>query len=166
MTKIILSAAFLCLWAVSGFAAGEIKFTATADKMEYKTDEPILVTLTLKNESKGAVYVNKRFFIGSELVAKQKRDFCFLVTSPVGEKLTSPDNYEAGLPKSGDFVLLEPGKEVKSETPRNLRGFFDFNEPGTYTIAAVYQNFFGPEIGLEVFGAPLTSQPFSLKIQK
>ena len=137
-----------------------------ADKMAYKTDEPVLITLTLKNESKGAVYVNKRFFIGSESVPKQKRDVCFLVTSPFGEKLTSPGNYEAGLPKSDDFVLLGPGKEVKSETPRNLKGFFDFNEPGTYTIVAVYQNFFGPEIGLDVFRDPLTSQPVSLTIQK
>ena len=164
--KIILSAAFFCLWAVSGFAAGEIKFTATLDKMEYKTDEPIIITLTLKNESKGAIYVNKRFEIGPEVVAKQKRDICLLVTSPSGEKLASPNNYEAGLPKSDDFVLLEPGKEVKSESPRNLRGFFEFNEPGIYKVVAVYQNFFGPEIGLEVFRDQLTSQPISFKVSK
>jgi len=166
LKKIILSTAFFCLWAADGIAAEEIKFTATLDKMEYKTGEPILITFTLKNESKATVYVNKRFAIGPESVPKQKRDVCLLVTSPSGEKLTSPNNYEAGLPKSDDFVLLEPGKEVKSENPRNLEGFFEFNEPGTCKIVAVYQNFFGPEIGLEVFREKLTSQPVSLTIIK
>ena len=168
-----LSTVFFCLWAAVGaihespvHAAGVFKFTATLDKMEYKINEPILITFTLKNESKSAVYANKRFAIGLESSPKQKADVGLLVTSPFGEELTSPYNYEAGLPKSDDFVLLEPGKEVKSENPRNLGGFFEFNEPGTYKIVAVYQNFFGPEIGLEVFREELTSQPVSLTIIK
>jgi hypothetical protein len=162
---IILSVVFLCLGIVSALADGGIKLKVSLDKKEYKTDEPINVTFILQNDSKGAVYVNKRFDVGSESMPKQKQDVYFLVASPSGEKLTSPNNYEAGFPKSDDFVQLKPGAEAQAEYPRNLRGFFEFKDPGTYTVVAVYQNFFGSEIGLEVFKEKITSDPVSLTIK-
>ncbi|MBI3602452.1 MAG: hypothetical protein HY209_06120 [Candidatus Omnitrophica bacterium] len=162
----IIALGAVCLLAGASLAAAGIKFSAAVDKMEYKTDEPINIIFSLKNEGKEAVYVNRRFYVGLESMPKQKRDVYLLVTSPSGKKLTSPNNYEAGLPKSDYFELLEPGKEVKSEYPRNLRGFFEFNEPGTYKAVAVYQNVFGEELGLNVFKDKLVSQPVSFTIVK
>jgi hypothetical protein len=162
----VFSLIFLCLAYQACLAAsGTLKFSISLDKSEYKPDEPINVSFKLENKGKTAVYVNKRFYLGSETMPKEQRDVFLIVTSPSGAKLPCKFSYATGFPKSDYFELLEPGKEVV-EYPRNLRGYFDFNEPGVYKVVAVYQNIFGKEIGLDVFGEKLTSEPVYLKVIK
>jgi len=152
---------------VNCFAASAIlKLTVALDKGEYKKDEAVNATFKLRNEGKSPVYVNKRLYLGSEAMPKEQKDMFLIVTSPAGVKLPCKFSYEAGYPKSDYFELLEPGKEVISEYPRNLRGYFDFNEPGTYKVVAVYQNVYGREIGLDAFKEKITSSPVIFVIQQ
>lgn len=158
---------FLCLVPRSGGAAsGNLRFSVSFDKSEYAPEEPINVTFVLTNDGKSPVYVNKRFTISSEEAPKNQKEVTFILTSPSGKKMLCKYTYETGYPKTDYFELLEPGKEVKSEYPRNLRGFFDLTEEGTYKAVAVYQNMFGGEVGLDVFKDKLTSSPVSFKIAK
>lgn len=147
-------------------ADDSIKFKTTFDKSEYGPDDAINVTFILKNDGGDPVYVNKRFYIGSETAPEDQKDVYFILTSPSGKKLSCTHTYETGYPKSDYFELLEPGKEVKSEYPRNLRGFFVFEEDGTYRAEAVYQNVFGKELGLKVFKDKLIAEPVLFKIVK
>ena len=164
----IVTLGIICLsfFAQTSFAAGRIKFTAVMDKITYNTEEPIDITFILKNEGKEAVYVNKRFFFSSEEASKNQKDVYAAITSPSGQKLAFKFLYESGYPKTDYFTLLEPGQEVKSEYPRNLRGNFELNETGSYTLTAVYQNVFGGELGLEVFKERLNSAPVTFTITK
>jgi len=143
-----------------------LKLSVVLDKEEYGPDEAIKAVFKLRNDGKGPVYVNKRFYLGSESMPKEQRDLYLIVTVPSGAKLSCKFTYEAGYPKTDYFELLEPGKEVVSEYPRDLRGFFDFNDPGVYKISAVYQNVYGREIGLDVFKDQLSSKVVSFKIVK
>lgn len=147
-------------------ASSDVVFTVTLDKGEYVAEEPIDATFVLKNKGKEAVYVNKRFYFGSEEAPRNQKEVYVTITSPSGQKLPYKFSYETGYPKTDYFTLLEPGQEVKAEYPRNLRGNFEFTDPGTYTATAVYQNTFGRELGLDVFQEKLTAEPVKFVIKK
>ena len=147
-------------WAESA----KMLFSISLEQNECKSDEPIYVTFKLQNKDKRGVYVNKRFYLGSEEMPKEKREVFLIVSSPSSTKLICKYLYETGLPKSEYFELLEPQKEVISEFKRDLRAYFDFAESGTYQIVAVYQNVYGKEIGLDTFTDKVISKPVLLKI--
>jgi len=144
----------------------DIVFTATLDKAEYTAEEPINLVFALKNQSKNPVYVNKRFYFGSEEAPRNQKEVYVTITAPSGEKLPYKFPYETGYPKTDYFTLLEPAQEVKADYPRNLRGNFEFKEEGTYTVTSVYQNTFGRELGLDVFQGKLTAEPVRFQIKK
>lgn len=148
-------------------ASSDVAFTATLDKTEYAGEEPVNLTFALKNKgsSKNPVYVNKRFYFGSEEAPRNQKEVYVLITAPSGEKLPYKFPYETGYPKTDYFMLLEPGQEAKAEYPRNLRGNFEFKEEGTYTATAVYQNTFGRELGLDVFGGKLAAETVKFTIK-
>lgn len=143
----------------------DIVFTAALDKTEYAAEEPINLTFVLKNKGKSSVYVNKRFYFGSEEAPKNQKEVYVTITAPSGEKLPYKFPYETGYPKTDYFTLLDPSQEAKAEYPRNLRGNFEITEPGTYSVTAVYQNTFGRELGLDVFGGKLAAEPVKFVIK-
>ncbi|MBI5149348.1 MAG: hypothetical protein HZA28_01060 [Candidatus Omnitrophica bacterium] len=153
-------------------ASNDLVFTASLDKTEYAPEEAVNATFILRNNGKKSVYVNKRFFVNSDTAPKNAREVSLAVTSSPGAgsasggKLEFKFPGETGYPKSDYFELLEPGKEVKSEYPRNLRGNFEMNDPGVYTLTAVYQNVFGRELGLDVFQGKLTAESVKFTIKK
>lgn len=148
-------------------ASSDVVFTAALDKAEYAGEEPVNLTFALKNKgsSKNPVYVNKRFYFGSEEAPRNQKEVYVTITAPSGEKLPYKFPYETGYPKTDYFMLLEPGQEAKAEYPRNLRGNFEFKEEGTYTVTAVYQNTFGRELGLDVFQGKLTAEAVKFTIK-
>ena len=135
-------------------------------KKEYQKNDPININLTLKNEGRGPVYVNKRFHINSPQSPKPEREVYLLVTSPKGENLACKIDHDTGYPKSDYFVLLQPGEKVSIKRQRNIKYYYDFSSPGTYTISAVYQNAYGKEIGLDVFSEKISSKPVKIKISE
>lgn len=149
---------------VAAAASGSVALTIATDKSDYGPTEPITVSLTLKNTGAAPVYVNKRFYMSAEEMPKNQRDVYFVVTSPSGEKLPCKFAYPTGYPKTDYFESLGPGKEASAEYKRNLRGFFDFKEPGAYTITAYYENVFGAEIGLDVFTDKIQSNTVTVTI--
>lgn len=145
----------------------DLKFSILLDKTEYKEQEPINVIFELECQGKEPAWVNKRFYANSTSVPrKQRGEVTLKATSPSGKELPCKFAYEAGFPKSDYFELLEPGKKAVSEYPRNLRGYFDFTEPGVYKVEAVYENIFGPEIGLDMPKGKIYSKTVSFKVIK
>lgn len=147
-------------------APGAASFSLTLDGKEFTPNDQINFTLALKNIGKAPIYVNKRFYVSSEEATANQKDVYLMVTAPSGAKLPCTYSYETGYPKTDYFQLLEPGAEVKSENPRNLKAFFNLEEMGTYKVVAVYQNVFGSEIGLDVFKEKLVSETVTFTIAK
>lgn len=145
-------------------ANDQLKFSLILEKAEYAPDEPINVVLNLKNLGSNSVIINQRFYISSSKAEQNQKEVYFELTSPTGVKLPCLHFYPTGYPKTDYFKLLGPGEETKSEYPRNLRGYFEMAEPGTYTVTAVYQNVFGAEIGLDTFKEELVSAPVKFTI--
>ncbi|MCX5694718.1 MAG: hypothetical protein NT014_06345 [Candidatus Omnitrophica bacterium] len=142
----------------------QLKFSLILEKTEYSPNEPINVNFSLKNLGNNPVMVNQRFYISAQKAAKNQKEVYFELTSPSGAKLPCQNFFETGYPKADYFKLLAPNEEAKSEYPRNLKGYFEITEPGTYTVVAVYQNVFGAEIGLDAFGEQLVSDPVKFTI--
>src|SRR3989338_4941856 len=65
----------------------DIVFTATLDKTEYTGEEPINLAFVLKNRGKSPVYVNKRFYFGSEETPRNQKKVNETITRPSGRKL-------------------------------------------------------------------------------
>ena len=164
-----LAAAVLMAWASGPVDAAPAKkpaltFGASLDKASYAANEPILTTFTLTNGGKQPVWVNSRFYVSSNTLPRDDRDVYLTVRSASGKELECTFTHPTGFPKTDYFKLLQPEAAVSSEHPRDLRAFFKFEEPGTYTLTATYDNAFGPEIGLEAAQGPLTAAPVTLTI--
>jgi hypothetical protein len=157
-----------CLLFTMGSSARQprqtIEFSITFDKEEYKLREAINITFTLKNKGKEAIYVNKRFFLSAESAKPQAKDVYLEITGPSGERIPCKIDYEIGFPKTDYFKLLEAKAEVSSEGLRNISGYFDFKTAGKYKIIAVYQNVYGPEIGLDTFRGTIKAKPMTIEI--
>lgn len=148
-----------------GFCAdAQVKFSLILEKAEFSADESINVAFSLKNLSQSPIMVNQRFYISGAQAPGNQKEVYFNLTSPSGARLTCQNFYETGYPKTDYFKSLAPGEEVKSEHPRNLKGFYELTEPGTYILEAVYQNVFGQEIGLDTYQEQLVSAPVKFTI--
>jgi len=168
LAKLICVFAFVLLFSQLCLAkSADLKFSLKLDKTEYKGQEPVNAIFALENKGQEPVLVNKRFYIGLGSPDQQYQgEVTLKITSPSGQEIPCKFSYAIGLPKTDYFELLQPNKKVASEYPRNLRGYFSFEESGVYKVIAVYQNIFGKEIGLDVFKDKLTSELASFKIIK
>jgi len=144
-----------------------LKFTIFFDKNEYNaSDNAILISFKLKNISNNQVYVNKRFYLNSDTSDKEYRDAYLEVKSPKGELLPCKVSYPTGLPRTADFVLLNPNEEIEAARSRNIKYYYDFNEAGRYKITAIYENAFGKEIGVDAFKEKIESDTIAIDILK
>ncbi len=145
--------------------ASALQFSISFDKDEYKTKDPIYINFELNNKGPKPVYVNKRFYVGSEDSDPRDREVFFQIRGPSGEKLPyKASSYDIGFPKTDYFVLLGPKEGIASERKKNLKAYFDLGAPGKYKITAVYQNMYGAEIGIKAFRDKIKSKPVTIKV--
>ena len=145
--------------------ASPLELKLFLDKSSYAPADPILVKLGLKNVSEQPLWIVARFYLSGPEVSSQHRDAYLEVVGPSGQSIAGTAKFETGLPKTDDFKELPPGGEVTGEGQVNLRYLFDVKEPGTYHVTAVYENVFGPELGLETFRGTLRSAPATFTIE-
>ncbi len=163
-SAIILIVGCFC-WQIEAKPASILQFSISFDKDEYKTKDPIYVNFELKNKGSKPVYVNKRFYVSSEDSDLKDREVFFQIKGPSGEKLPyKASYYGTGFPKTDYFVLLGPKEGTISERKKNLKAYFDLSVPGIYKVTAVYQNMYGPEIGIDAFGDKIKSKPVTIKV--
>ena len=143
-----------------------LEFHVVLDKSSYAPTDPILFRVALKNIGAKPIWVVSRFYVSAPQIAPQHRDVYLELLGPSGQPVTSPAKFETGFPKTDDFKELQPGADVAAQGQVNLRYLFDLKEPGTYRVTAVYENVFGPELGLDTFRGTLRSDPVTFTIQQ
>lgn len=140
-----------------------LQFTISA-RAEFKTGEPVLLRMALRNAGDRPILVNKFFRINSDTSLRKHRE---VVVTVVNEKgLVLPFQRKINPVRShNEFVLLDPGASVEDE--QNLGRFFDMSAPGKYLVQARYSNLQDPERntwGQEPFKGELVSNSIVLKI--
>ena len=165
-TITILSVALLFACAAPASAKAPLKFTMSFDKKQYAGKDNINVTFELENTGKKDIYVNKRFFVNSEEASEGDREILLKVISPKGKELPCKVNVETGLPRAVHFELLKPGEKAKIDREKNIKYYYDFNEPGKYKITAAYKNTRGKELDLDVCKDSVKSAPVTIEILK
>jgi hypothetical protein len=164
LTLIILTISCLFTQQLGAKPKEALQLSILLDKNEYKVGEPIYINFRLKNTSAKPVYINKRFYLSSEESSPGDREVFLRITGPTGEKLPCKFSYDTGFPKTDYFVVLKPKEEFTSERKKNLNAYFDLKDKGTYKVIAVYQNVYGPEIGIDAFSKRIESKPVYIKI--
>ena len=134
------------------------------DKAAYGRREPVSFRLTLENTGREALWVNTRFHLNSREASIEDREVALVIISPSSRILPCKFSDTTGLPRSDDFVLVEPGQSVASAGGQDLRTYADLPEPGTYQIVALYDNIFGDELEIPAFRGTLASEPVKFEI--
>ena len=145
-------------------SASGLQFQLVFDKAAYGPNDQVLVRFTLKNTGAKPVWVTKRFYLSAQSIPPQHRDVFLDVTAPSGQALQSTSTVQTGVPKCDYFEQLDPGEEVAAEGQQNLRYYVDLKAPGTYHVVGVYENVFGPEVGLETFQGTVRSAPMTFTV--
>lgn len=112
-------------------------FIIIASERNVSRDGPVEVFCFIENELDDAVWFNSRFGVKSG--PDSAGEIRFELTGPVG-----PVEFAARInmvdPEEIDFTLLAPEASVGKLI--DLNWYYDFSEPGEYSIQAFYHNTF------------------------
>ena len=149
-----------------GAPSASLALHVALEKPEFslKAPDSIMLRFSLRNTGQSPVWVNSRFYLGAKTGSAHDREVYLEVVDGAGQPVPCEHSFPTGLPKSDYFKLLQPGEEATADYPRDLRGFCEVKGPGTYTVTAVYENVFGPELDLAAFKGPLRSDPVAVKV--
>lgn len=98
--------------------------------------ETLPVKLTLLNEGKNPVWVNKRMAVNSPNVPMAFREIWFAVEDADKKKLDFMCKIKIGFAKNEDYVTLPPGESISREF--NLKQCYRLEKTVLYKIRAYY----------------------------
>ncbi|MFO0578850.1 MAG: hypothetical protein U1A78_33015 [Polyangia bacterium] len=112
--------------------------TLTMDPAVVARGGDVTAQLVLRNGGSASLWVNQRLLVNTEHAPAEAREVTLEVTGPDGKKLPFLEKIRAGAAEAKHFKELKPGAEkgIKLELSR----YFDFSQPGTYRVTAVYQD--------------------------
>jgi hypothetical protein len=117
---------------------GDLVLTLSFDAAEYAADAPIQASVQLRNTGSERPIINQRMAMNSPAAPKELREIVFIVLDPSGTEVPLGARINLRPPGETDFSVLAPGAAVQRDY--SLREFYSFDQPGQYTISAVYQN--------------------------
>jgi hypothetical protein len=132
-------------------------------KESYSVEEPIEVTVVLKNGSNDPLTINKRMGINPGHMGEGSWEVKFDVAFPPGQRLMIDTLINRGQPSREDFTLLPPRGEISTVYP--LTKFYWMKLLGAYQVRATYHNSVdGSQFGLSAWTGEITSNPIHLKV--
>lgn len=141
-----------------------LEFELTLHAQEFKSGDPILVRMRLKNVSQDPVLVNAWLGVNRESVPREFREVIFTVVGPDGSILRFDPMIRRGA--SSEFKVLKPAEFVQSEL--QLNEAFNMMPAGTYKVRAMYENVQEPLTnpwGMPVWKGTLTSNELAVVVR-
>ena len=122
-----------------------LEFTLTLNQITFAPGEPITGLVRLRNMDGEPATVNGRLALNTPYAPQGMREIAFRLTDPSGTPLEFQAKVNVGAPRDNHFKTLGPGEAL--ERSYDLAQYYDFGQPGTYSVQAVYQNLSEPEAG-------------------
>ncbi|HEY5600225.1 MAG TPA: hypothetical protein VIK48_05985, partial [Candidatus Manganitrophaceae bacterium] len=110
---------------------GNLEIFIRSDKPVYTFGEPVVLTLTLKNNTNESLFVNRRFNASNDL-----RWEIFL--DPDGFLTVRPGPDQK--PSDNDYILLKPGEEIEKVFPNLAEIVQEKLRKGLYGLRITYFN--------------------------
>jgi len=142
---------------------GDLMLTLSFDAEDYTADAPIQAMVQLQNAGNASPLVNRRMALSSPSAPRELREVVFVVIGPTGTEVPLGARINLRLPQDSDFSILAPGAVIQRHY--SLRQFFSFDQPGQYTITAVYQNSSDPPSGDESWKGEVHSNSVAIVVR-
>lgn len=133
----------------------DLALTLRFNADDYGADDPIQAMIELQSTGNDSRLVNQRMTLSSPAAPKEVREVVFTVIGPTGKEVPLGARINLRPPNETDFAALAPGASV--QRGYSLREFYSFDQPGQYTISAVYQNSSDPPTGGEAWKGEVQS---------
>ena len=140
-----------------------LKLVLTLDKVTYAPGQPVPGRLILQNAGDESLLVNSRLAINKPFAPEPFRDVYFSLKDPSGEPVDFMLKINIGAPRGEDFEDLAPGETA--EQPFDLDIYFAFEQPGEYSLQAVYENHAEPGDGREAWTGKVESNQISFVLK-
>lgn len=132
------------------------------DAKTYALGRPATGTLILKNSGDESLLVNARLAINNPYSPQPFREVYFLLTDPSGKSAAFGPKINIGRPRSEDFRDLPPGKTA--DLSFRLDRYYTLDQPGEYSVQAVYENHAAPGDGRATWKGRLESNLVSFVV--
>jgi hypothetical protein len=121
---------------MSTAASAELVLELELGKSGYGMDEAIICTVLLVNRGEQPVTINRRLMPNAP--SSLEVDLDLYLIGPDGYRIPFQTLNHAPASEASDFKVLDPGKSV--DTKIDLSNSFELQEPGDYSLQAVYRN--------------------------
>lgn len=132
-----------------------LQLALNLDNPTYTVNNSISGKLILKNVGEDAVVVNSRLAINKAFAPALFREVSLVVTDPSGATAEFASKVNIGEPKKNDFKELAPGELAERAFDIDL--YYVLEQPGDYSVQAVYNNQADPGDGRMAWKGELKS---------
>ena len=140
-----------------------LELVVTLDSKAHALNQPTSGRLRLKNSGEEPLLVNSRLAINKPFAPELFREVYFILTNPSGESVEFSAKINVGEPQSKDFRNLAPGETADRAFELDL--FYGLEQPGEYSVQAVYSNQSDPGDGRQAWKGKLESDLASFVLE-
>lgn len=140
-----------------------LKLALTLEAERFTVGQTIPAELVLQNAGDEPVLVNSRLTINKAFAPAPYREVYFVLDDPSGNPVDFLLKINIGEPQGDDFKELQPGETV--ERAFDLDMYYALEQPGTYSLQAIYENHAEPDDGRKVWTGKVKSDPVSFEIE-
>jgi len=140
-----------------------LELALALDSKAHALSQPTSGRLVLKNSGEEPLLVNSRLAINKSFAPEPFREVYLILTNPSGEAVEFSAKINVGEPQSKDFRDLAPGETVDRAFELDL--FYALEQPGEYSIQAVYSNQSDPVDGRRAWKGKLESNQVSFVLE-
>ena len=115
-----------------------LSLTLIPDKRKVRKDNLPNAKVRLKNEGTQVIIVNGRMLLMPAGSPSRVKEMVFSISGPPGSISLKAVTVKAGVAGREHFVRLLPGEFI--DKVYELKEYFYYDQPGNYTIEAIYYN--------------------------
>lgn len=132
-----------------------LKLALTLDEERIPLGQPIHGKLSLQNAGDDTKLINSRLTINKSFAPAPFREVYFSLNDPSGKPVDFMLKINIGEPRPDDFRELAAGESAEKEFDLDM--YYMLEQPGPYSLQAIYENHAEPGDGRESWAGKVKS---------